>query len=163
MEATSWETNWVFVECAWLFGSTWSFECSAIQKCVAAFSVLVMIKIIVALEREWFDWWDVCLPSANQTYLKSFHRLSQRSMISTCLMLMVLGMLNSWEDFVLYPGVFSARGVKEIWHYFPDWSHSTDIWGLPSSWGNFTLIHHTVLFVCLNLTLMILICKWKKP
>jgi hypothetical protein len=26
-------------KCAWLFGSTWSFECSAIQKCVAAFSV----------------------------------------------------------------------------------------------------------------------------
>jgi len=67
------------------------------------------------------------------------------STISTCLMLMVLGMLNSWEDFVLYPRVFSAIEVKEIWHYFRDWSHSVDIWGLPSSQGNFIFIHHTTL------------------
>jgi hypothetical protein len=67
------------------------------------------------------------------------------STISTYLMLMVLGMPNSWEDFVLYLGVFSAKEVKEIWHYFPDWSHSANIWRLPSSWGNFMLIHHIML------------------
>jgi len=80
------------------------------------FQFLVMVKIMTKLwlwrENGLMDeelWWDVCLPSANQTYLKSFHRLSQRSTISTCLMLMVLGMLNSWEDFVLYPGVFFCQ------------------------------------------------------
>ncbi len=64
MEGTSWETNWVFVECAWLFGSTWSFECSAIQKCVAAFSVFgdgQNHDYVVALEREWFDGWGTLM------------------------------------------------------------------------------------------------------
>jgi hypothetical protein len=52
------------------------------------FQFLVMVKIMTMLwlwrENGLMDeelWWDVCLPSANQTYLKSFHRLSQRSMI----------------------------------------------------------------------------------
>jgi len=35
-------------------------------------------------------------------------------------MLMVLGMLNSWKGFILYPGVFSTKEVKEIWQYFLD-------------------------------------------
>jgi len=79
-------------KCAWLliYMILWVF-CNS-KVCGSFFSfwwwskswLKIMTKLWLWRESGLMDeelWWDVCLLSANQTYLKSFHRLSQRLMI----------------------------------------------------------------------------------